>query len=473
MRVPIFIKTFILLLLSFSAVFLLNIYISNERFSPMYIEENISSVKSSILNSVDEVNQDVDLDQTELNRLSSETEFIRIKDNVVIDTVGPKYINENDIIDFVINIYDSEETIIEGNLAYHQTIIDDIHQINYIYTYDSGDYLVVSTKIQSLQNIDQLLNTINTTQSVYILITIILLSFIISYNISSPIKKINQYAKDISNLNFKKKLSLKRKDEFKELISSLNEMTFNLKKTYSDLNEANQVLSSDIDYKKEQEQKKKELIMMINHEIKTPLAVMKGMIEGMIDGVGRYKDKEKYLNELLLQIETIESITKDLTYSLRLEDKKKTEDFTSTDTLLKQLKSLETFASQHQIIIQKNVLKSDLLMSEELLGILITNLVKNAILYSDDKFVYVDGAIENNYYTLTVKNKGFIPEDQIDKLFTSFYRIQKQKEKTSGSGLGLFIVKQICDLYGYSYKLFNDNGYVTTKIQIKIKNELS
>jgi two-component system sensor histidine kinase VanS len=200
---------------------------------------------------------------------------------------------------------------------------------------------------------------------------------------------------------------------------------------------------------------------------------MKGMIEGMIDGVGRYKDKEKYLNELLLQIETIESITKDLTYSLRLEDKKKTEDFTSTDTLLKQLKSLETFASQHQIVIQKTVLKSDLYMSEELLGILITNLVKNAILYSDDKFVYVDGAIENNYYTLTVKNKGFIPEDQIDKLFNSFYRIQKQKEKTTGSGLGLFIVKQICDLYGYSYKLFNDNGYVTTKIQIKIKNELS
>jgi K+-sensing histidine kinase KdpD len=137
------------------------------------------------------------------------------------------------------------------------------------------------------------------------------------------------------------------------------------------------------------------------------------------------------------------------------------------------LKSLETFASQHQIVIQKNVIKSDLLMSEELLGILITNLVKNAILYSDDKFVYVDGNVENSLYTLIVKNKGFIPEDQIDKLFNSFYRIQNQKERTSGSGLGLFIVKQICDLYGYSYKLFNDNGYVTTKIQIKIKNELS
>ena len=473
MRVPIFIKTFILLLLSFSAVFLLNIYISNERFSPMYIEENISAVKSSILNSVDEVNQDIALDQTELNQLSSETEFIRIKDNVVVDTVGPKYINDDALIDFVISIYDSEETITEGNLAYHQTIIDDIHQINYIYTYDSGDYLIVSTKIQSLQNIDALLNTINTTQSIYILITITILSIIISYNISSPIKKINQYAKDISNLNFKRKLSLKRKDEFKDLISSLNEMTFNLKKTYHDLNEANQVLSSDIDFKKQQEQKKKELIMMINHEIKTPLAVMKGMIEGMIDGVGRYKDKDKYLKELLTQIETIEDITKDLTYSLRLEDKKKSEDICSTIHLEKHIKALENFAAQHQIIIQKNVSYSDLLMSDELLGILITNLVKNAILYSDDKYVYVDGTIENNLYTLTVRNKGFIPEDQIDQLFNSFYRIKKQNEKSSGSGLGLFIVKQICDLYGYTYKLFNDNGYVTTKIQINTKNELS
>ncbi|AUD63848.1 hypothetical protein BK010_09695 [Tenericutes bacterium MO-XQ] len=469
MRIPIFIKTFLLLLISFSIVFFINIYISYQRFSPMYIEENIESVKTSILNSVNDINNNLDLNETDLKSLSSETEFIRIENNEITDTIGPDYLSESDILDFVINIFDNEETIKEGQLMYHATLVEDVHQINYIYQYEAGDYLIVSTRIQNLQNIDRVLNNINITQSIYILVAITLLSIFISYNISRPIHKINRYAKDISNLNFKNKLNLNRKDEFKDLVSSLNEMTFNLKKTYTDLNEANQKLSSDIDFEKEQEQKKKELIMMINHEIKTPLAVMKGMIEGMIDGVGRYKDKEKYLGELLTQIEAIESITKDLTYSLRLEDKMKTQDITHTNTILKQLKPLKVFASQHQIEIQENLLSSDLMMSEELLSILITNLIKNAVLYSEDKFVKVEGYVDHNHYVLIVKNKGYIPEAEIDKLFNSFYRIKKQHEKTSGSGLGLFIVKQICDLYGYTYKLFNDNGYVTAKIHIQIK----
>lgn len=470
MRISIFVKTFLLLLISFSVVFLLNLYISYERFSPLYIEENITSVKTSILNSVDAINQNVDLSETELNDLSSETEFIRIQNNQITDTVGPNFLDESDMIDFVISIYDHEDSIVEEALIYHVILVDDIYHINYIYQYDAGDYLIVSTRIQSLQNIDHVLTQINTTQSIFLLVAILLLSILISYNISSPIKKINDYAKDISNLKFKNNLKLNRKDEFKDLVSSLNEMTFNLKKTYNDLNEANQKLSSDITFEKEQEQKKKELIMMINHEIKTPLAVMKGMIEGMIDGIGRYKDKEKYLKELLIQIETIESITKDLTYSLRLEDKIKSQESVHTNVIIEQLKHLKLFANQHQVNIQENLSSGELMMNEELLIILVTNLIKNAILYSEDRTVTIDGSIHDHQYHLIVKNKGFIPEEEIEKLFDSFYRMKHQNQKQSGSGLGLFIVKQICELYGYSYKLFNDNGYVTAKIQIEIKN---
>ena len=467
MRISIFVKTFLILLFSFSIVFFLSMYISYSRFSPMYIDENIKTVKNSILESIDEIENDVSLSETILQNLSSETSFIRYKDNQIQESIGPTFLDESSILDFVIAIYDSNDSIKDGKLMYDVSLVGDIYQVSYIYQFALGDYLIISTRIQSLQNIDRVLNNINIAQSIFMMIAITLLSIIISINIASPIKKISLYAKDISNLNFTSKLNLRRRDEFRDLISSLNEMTFNLKKTYAELREANEKLTHDIDFEKEQEEKKKHLIMTINHEIKTPLAVMKGMIEGMIDGIGRYKDRDKYLLELRHQIETIEHITEDLTYSLRLEDKMTKSMISNTSVIENQFKSLDEFATQHFIKINRQIDHCDVYMNEELLIILSTNLIKNAILYSQDKVITVTGEITHNSFLLTVKNKGEIPEAELEKVFESFYRAKDSAQKKAGSGLGLFIVKQICELYGYSYKLFNDSGYVIAKVDIK------
>ena len=246
-------------------------------------------------------------------------------------------------------------------------------------------------------------------------------------------------------------------------------MTFNLKKSYADLNDANERLNEDIDAEKIQEEKKKNLIMTINHELKTPLAVMRGMIEGMVDSVGRYKDRDKYLQELLIQIEHIENIASDLTYSLRLEDKAKLNDTCNTTIINKNLSSLEELAAQKGIKIQKKLIDTDVIINDELLLILVTNLVKNAITYTKSKSVSIESKILNDLFILTVKNKGEIPSKDLDKIFESFFRSNNSSESINGTGLGLFIVKQICDIYNYTYKIFNDNGYVVAKINLKIK----
>ncbi len=467
MKINLFFKTFFMLLISFSLVFLGSMYFAYERFSPMYLGENIDSVKSSILKNASSIQSGTSLADTDLMDLSSETSFIRYQNQTITESIGPVFLTNDNILDFVINIYDSEDAITEGNLIYYIDLVDDIYTINYIYQFELGDYLIISTRIQSLQNVDRVLNNINLTQSVFMLVAIVILSILISKSVSKPIKQIGKYAKDLSNLDFNQQLQLKRQDEFRDLVSSLNEMTFHLKKAFKELNEANQKLASDIDYEKAQEEKKKHLIMTINHEIKTPLAVMKGMIEGMIDGVGRYKDKDTYLKELLIQIESISTITQDLTYSLRLEDKKHDQNFTSTNIFDTILQPLQELAKQKKMKLQHQIEVVEVAMSAELLGILSTNVIKNALLYAKEPSVTVTGIIKGDAFLLSVKNKGIIPEVEISKLFESFYRIDNGAEK--GSGLGLFIVKQICDLYGYPYKLFNDSGDVVFKVLIPIK----
>lgn len=466
MKISMFFKVFFMLLISFSIVFFSSMYYGYARFSPMYIEKNIENVKLSILNNSNRIQQGMPLADTSLMSLSSETSFIRFQNNGITESIGPTFLTEQNVLDFVIGIYDSPKSKMEGKLIYYIELVGDVYHINYIYQFEIGDYLIVSTRIQSLRHVDEVLNSINMTQSIGALLVIIVISMLISLSISKPIRQVSQYAKGLSTLNFNQTLKIKRNDEFKALMTSLNELTFHLKKAFSDLNEANQKLSSDIDYEKQQEQKKKHLIMTINHEIKTPLAVMKGMIEGMIDGVGRYKDKDTYLKALLNQIESISTITQDLTYSLRLEDKMRPNEVVSTSVIDTLLNPLVELSKQQKIKIHKHFDLAELKISEELLSILLTNLVKNALLYTTEPLIKVTGIRTESDYILTVRNQGHIPETEITKLFDSFYRLHTQTEK--GSGLGLFIVKQICELYGYRYTLFNDGDDVVVNIHIAV-----
>lgn len=464
MKISIFVKTFLTLLFSFSVLFIASTFYFYTRFSNRYIEENISAVKNAIIDSANDLSDSTDLNDTLLVEISSETQFVRFKNNQVDSMIGPNILTEDQILDFVISIYDDKDLITEGDLSYTITLEADIYKVSYIYRFGSSDYLLILTKIQSLRNIDKVLDDITFTQAVFLLITITLISLIISHNISHPIKRINNYAKSIAKLDFSSSLVMERKDEFNELISSLNEMAFNLQKSYTELNTANKQLAKDIEFEKIQEEKKKTLIMTINHELKTPVSVIKGMVEGMIDGVGRYKEKEKYLKEVLVQLELIEKITKDLTYSLKLEDLAKINDEGNLLSLNETLEPVKELAKQKKVSLDISLQNYRININEELLGILVSNLLKNAINYTLDSRVTMSTSRYADKVYLEIKNRGEIKNDDLEKIFEPYFRINLEKE---GSGLGLFIVKQICEIYDCEYKIYNDNGYVVSKIGFK------
>ncbi|MFA7107438.1 MAG: HAMP domain-containing protein, partial [Candidatus Izemoplasmatales bacterium] len=238
MKITIFFKTFLTLLISFSILLVLSTLYFYNQFSDRYIEENIEAVKNAIINSQEDLVNSEKLENTLLSEVSSETTFIRYTDGIVLESIGPQVVSDEDLLEFVIELYDSEDLIQEGKLSYTISLQQDIYNVSYIYRFSDSDYLLILTKIQSLRNIDLVLNDITLTQALILFVTIIILSFFISKNIAKPVKQINNYAKAIAKLDFSKNLTLKRKDEFREVISSLNEMAFNLKKTYYELEQA-------------------------------------------------------------------------------------------------------------------------------------------------------------------------------------------------------------------------------------------
>ena len=92
MRINIFFKTFIILLVSFSAVFFFSNYIAYQTFPDRYIEENIDAIKESIFLEQESIYNGTSLSDTSLLDLSSETSFLLIDDFVVTESIGPQYL---------------------------------------------------------------------------------------------------------------------------------------------------------------------------------------------------------------------------------------------------------------------------------------------------------------------------------------------------------------------------------------------
>ena len=88
------------------------------------------------------------------------------------------------------------------------------------------------------------------------------------------------------------KCEVKRSDEIGVLAASLNEMSDRLAEALDSLQSANEKLQQDIEKEREQEKQRIDFFTAVSHELKTPIAIMKGELEGMICQVGEYRDRD-------------------------------------------------------------------------------------------------------------------------------------------------------------------------------------
>ncbi len=112
---------------------------------------------------------------------------------------------------------------------------------------------------------------------------------------------------------------MNRTDEVRVLSHSLNDLSKKLAAALSELQEANQKLQADSDRERQLERQRVEFFASASHELKTPITIIKGQLQGMLYQVGRYKDRETYLSEFLEVTDTLEKMVQDLLTISRLD----------------------------------------------------------------------------------------------------------------------------------------------------------
>lgn len=326
----------------------------------------------------------------------------------------------------------------------------------------------------SLSTVKQVTDSVRTTLPYLFLLTVaisLVVSVVYAHYLARPIVRISKISRKMSTLDLSDSYEIKRTDEIGELVYNLNDMSEKLEKALIDLQEANIQLQEDMERERKQEKQRGDLFTSISHELKTPMMILKGELEGMIHKVGVYQDRDTYLQQAYERLESMERLVHEILTISQLEMK--------SIQLSFQKENMSTLVNEvcrkHEILADSRSVAMICFCEEQLYGradklqlqSAISNIINNAIFYSQSgEVVHIQLVKSDEMGILTVENSGaHIEEEDLDRLFEPFYRTEKSRNRhTGGSGLGLFIVKSMLDLHQFHYSIHNSEEGVVFKV---------
>ena len=305
-----------------------------------------------------------------------------------------------------------------------------------------------------------------------LLIFSLLCALVYSRYITRPIVRLSGIAGKMAQLDFQWESGEKRGDEIGRLGRSLDQMARKLSAALTDLEGANRALRGEVERERELDRQRMAFFNAASHELKTPVTILKGQLSGMLEGVGVYQDRDKYLLRSLQTTGRMENLIGEMLAISRMESgaaapRQETVDLSALVAGQLQQDG-ELFRQREQELV--SALTPGVLVTGDpsLLGRAVGNLLSNAALYSPQGArIRVWCGFRDGRPALTVENTGArIPEEALPHLFEAFYRTENSRNRsTGGSGLGLYLVKMILDRHGAECAIENTKDGVKVTAQ--------
>lgn len=300
--------------------------------------------------------------------------------------------------------------------------------------------------------------------AVLILLISSLSAWLCSRILVKPVLEINNVAKRMAQMDMTWHCETGRPDELGTLANSLNTLSWRLTQAMGELEAANVQLREDIATAQILEKQRRDFFAAASHELKTPVTILKGHLESMALGIGDYKNHAKYLPQTLAAVAHMEQLIQEILTISKMESGIPEASF--ADEYLAPLlhiciTEIMPLAQEKQIGVDAQQISQTVSahVNRQLFQKVISNILANAVRYSPQG-ARISLALTAD--TLTVDNTGVtIAQTDLPFLFTPFYRADKSRNRESGgTGLGLYIVKTVLDLHGFSYRIENTNNAV-------------
>ena len=276
----------------------------------------------------------------------------------------------------------------------------------------------------------------------YTLLASFLISLLVAYiyarTIVAPILEIKRVTRRMMELDAQVRLRVDSKDEIGDLKEQINSLYQHLLTVIADLHDKNEAIL-------QLEKMKVEFLRGASHELKTPLASLKILIENMKENIGRYKDRDHYLGVALgivddlshhvLQILSLSSVQE-----LR-EEKEEVDLLQMTQSLVKDYTFL---AKERELQVDISLTNQQAYINPSVMKLILSNLISNAIKHSTPGGLVRIGEREGELF---IENS--CSSEEQEKLAQSFSENASRKAK--GSGMGLFVVKSLLEHEKLSY----------------------
>ncbi len=123
----------------------------------------------------------------------------------------------------------------------------------------------------------------------------LLCAFVYSRSITRPIVRLSGIAGNMARLDFSWQCREDRPDEIGQLGRSLNQLSQKLSASLQELQSANRSLLGEVERERARQRERTAFFSAASHELKTPVTILKGQLSGMLEGVGVYQDRDRYL----------------------------------------------------------------------------------------------------------------------------------------------------------------------------------
>ncbi|MBX3037174.1 MAG: HAMP domain-containing protein [Anaerolineales bacterium] len=269
----------------------------------------------------------------------------------------------------------------------------------------------------------------------------------------NPLADVIYAARAVANGNLSTRIETQGPQDLRSLSESFNEMASSLERN---------------------DRERREMLADVAHELRTPLSVIRGRLEGIIDGV--YEENGSQVSTALEQTYILERLIEDLRLLTLAETRQLQFDKRNVDVGQLIESTIEMFsaeASEKNIALAFNEKNGNLFatLDPQRFEQVMSNLIGNALRYvNEGGKVWVTANEINDSLKITVNDNGTgIPEEDLPFIFDRFWRKDKSRSRTSGgTGLGLVIAKHLIEAQGGTIEAKNlDEGGLQVVIELQ------
>ena len=401
----------------------------------------------------------------EITEFSDDVEFI--------ESLNSKLHDINIYLDQAFSIYENDPNSEDIKQALYKSIALK-NEISELLKEEVENRITVQAEIASndISNaIDKIFYQLLIAFGAALLLLVVLIIFT-TRSISRPINKLTEAASEIGKGNLAS-VKLKNNDEFGLFAKTFNKMG-------KDILDSNKALEKELEKTKKLDQQKTEFLSVAAHQLRTPSAGVKWVLDmATNEELGKLnKDQKHYLKRGLDNISRMTKIIDDLLNVSKIEEQRFNYDFTKSD--LNDL--IKSVAADFEALIKKKKLKikfnlkdtSQIEIDKEKIRMVISNLMDNAIKYTNKGNITISTQTKGDNILFTIADTGVgIPKNSQDEIFTKFFRGKNILQlHQDGSGLGLFVVKDIIDKHNGKITFESEENKGTTFfIELNIKQK--